>query len=834
MSLIRNAFRSLTSSPLLTTIAIASLALGIGANTAIYSLLDQMLIRAMPVLEPHQLVNLAAPGPKPGSQSCGQAGGCDEVFSYLMFRDLEQADIGFSGVAAHVAFGANIAHPTQTVSGSGLFVSGSYFPVLGVRPALGRLLGPDDDQVIGEHFVAVLSYNFWANQLGSDRSILNQSMVINGLSMTIVGVAGKGFEGTTLGSQPDVFVPITMRQKLSAGFGGGFDNRLSYWAYLFARLDSGVSLEQAQARTSTFYRGVINEVEAELQEGMSDETLARFRAKPIIVTEGHRGQSSLHEEVGTPMVLLMTITGLVLLIACANIANLLLARGAARSQEMAVRGALGASRRRLLTQLVTDALLLAALGGIVSLVFAHWTLQLIASMLPPEALSSLTLEIQPNVVWLTALLSMGTGLLFGLYPALHSTRSDLMTLIRAGSGQPSGARSAARFRTVLVTAQIALSMALLVSAGFFLKSLHNVGQVDLGLDPTNTVVFSISPARNGYEQQASFALYEQIEDRLKSLPGVTGVSQALVRVLGGSSWGNDVSVEGFQSGPDVDDNSRMNMVGPNYFSTLSIPLLAGREFTAADGPDTSRVAIVNTAFAKKFGLDGVNALGKFMSDQDQSTELDVEIVGVIGGAKYSDVKDDAPPVYFLPYRQDDSVGTINFYVRTTLEPEDIMKEIRGVIAEADANLPIENLQTLKQQIDQNIVLDRVVSTLAAAFAVIATLMASIGLYGVIAYSVAQRTREFGIRMALGAGHTTIRAMVIRQVGKLVLIGGGLGLVAALALGRAVQSLLYGVEPYDPLIVIAVALLLFGVALIAGYGPARRASRVDPMGALRYE
>lgn len=834
MSLIRNAFRSLTASPLLTTIAIASLALGIGANTAIYSLLDQMLLRAMPVPEPQQLVNMAAPGPKPGSQSCGQAGGCDEVFSYLMFRDLEAADIGFSGVAAHVGFGANIAHPTQTVSGSGLLVSGSYFPVLGVRPALGRLLGPDDDRVIGEHFVAVLSYNFWANQLGSDRSILNQSMVINGLSMTIVGVAGQGFEGTTLGSRPDVFVPITMRQKLSASFGGGFDNRTSYWAYVFGRLESGVSLEQAQARTSTFYRGVINEVEADLQEGMSEETLARFREKPILLSEGHRGQSSLHEEVGTPMALLMTITGLVLLIACANIANLLLARGAARSQEMAVRGALGASRRRLLTQLLADALLLAALGGIASLVFAHWTLQLIASMLPPQALSSLSLEIQTNVVWLTALLSMGTGLLFGLYPALHSTRSDLMTLIRAGSGQPSGARSAARFRTVLVTAQIALSMALLVSAGFFLKSLHNVGQVDLGLDPNNTVVFSISPARNGYEPQASLALYEQLEDRLKSLPGVTGVSQALVRVLGGSSWGNDVSVEGFQSGPDVDDNSRMNKVGPNYFSTLSIPLLAGREFSAADGPDTSRVAIVNTAFTKKFGLDGANALGKFMSDQDQSTDLDIEIVGVIGGAKYSDVKDEAPPVYFLPYRQDDSVGTINFYVRTTLAPEDIMKEIRGVVTEADANLPIEDLQTLEQQIDENIVLDRVVSTLAAAFAVIATLMASIGLYGVIAYSVAQRTREFGIRMALGAGHQTIRGMVIRQVGKLVLIGGGLGLIAALALGRAVQSLLYGVEPYDPLIVLAVASLLFGVALAAGYGPARRASRVDPMGALRYE
>lgn len=833
MSLLRNAYRTLTRSPLLTIVAVASLALGIGANTAIYSLLDQMLVRALPVLQPDELVNLSAPGPKPGSQSCGQAGDCEQVFSYLMFRDLQEADIGFSGVAAHVAFGANIAHPTKTVSGSGLFVSGSYFPVLGVRPVLGRLLGPADDQNIGEHYVGVLSYRFWANQLGSDRSVLNQTMIINGHPMTIVGVAGKGFTGTTLGMQPDVFVPITMREKLSAGF-GGFDNRLSYWAYVFARLDSGITLQQAQARTSTFYHAVINDVEAPLQEGMSDETLARFRDKPIVLSQGHRGQSSLHEEVATPMVLLMTITGLVLLIACANIANLLLARGAARSQEMAVRGALGASRGRLLTQLLADALLLAFLGGVASLVFAHWTLQIIGSMLPPEAVDSLVLQVQPKVVVLTALLSMGTGLLFGLYPALHSTRPDLMTLIRASSGQPSGARSAARFRTVLVTAQIALSMALLVSAGFFLKSLHNVGEVELGLDPTNLITFRISPTRNGYEPEACFALYEQVERRLGALPGVTHVSQALVQILSGNNWGNDVSVEGFQSGPDINDNARFNMVGPGYFSTLAIPLLAGREFTEADGPDTSRVAIINSAFAKKFGLDGLSGLGKLMSDQDQSSELDIEIVGIIGAAKYSEVKADAPPLYFLPYRQDDSVGSINFYVRTTLAAEQMMREVRGVMAEVDSNLPVEELKTLERQIDENIVLDRVISMLAAAFAVVATIMASIGLYGVIAYSVAQRTREFGIRMALGAGHASIRSMVLRQVGRLVLIGSGLGLLAALGLGHAAQSLLYGVEPYDPLVVIAVTLLLCGVALSAGYGPARRASSVDPMRALRYE
>jgi predicted permease len=388
------AFRTLAKAPFVTTVAVASLALGIGANAAIFSLFDEMLLQSLPVEEPHRLVNLANPGPKRGSTSCNQAGSCDEVFSYAMFRDLEREQTSFTGIAAHNAFGANLATTTQTTSGSGMMVSGSYFPVLGLQPVLGRLLGPADDVVVGNHAVVVLSHRYWASQLGQDPSVLNQILTINGYPMTIVGVAPRGFTGTTLGNQPDVFVPISMRGQIESGW-NRFENRQSYWIYLFARLRPGVSIPQAGAELNTLYSGIINEVEATLQDGMSEATLERFRAKELVLADGFRGQSSMHEEAAVPLALLFGVTGVVLFIACANIANLLLARGANRSQELAIRGALGASRRQLLTQLLLESVLLAAIGGLLSPLVAQATLRFIASILPAEAIDMLTLGVCP-------------------------------------------------------------------------------------------------------------------------------------------------------------------------------------------------------------------------------------------------------------------------------------------------------------------------------------------------------------------------------------------------------------------------------------------------------
>jgi predicted permease len=836
MSDLKHAVRTLSKTPFITGVAILSLALGIGANAAIFSLFDQILLSTVPAAEPGELVNLAFTGPNPGSQSCNNAGGCDEIASYPMFRDLERESPGLAGVAAHRAFGANLARGERTLDGEGMMVSGSYFSLLGLRPALGRLLQPADDQVPGEHPVAVLGHDYWQNELGGDPDVLNSTVVINGHTMTVVGVAPDGFMGTTLGVRPDVYVPISMRAEVQPAFGdGGFDDRRVYWAYLFGRLDPGGTIEQAEAELNALYSSIINETEAALQEGMSETTMAEFRAKRVVLSEGGRGQSDIHEEARTPLMLLLGITAVVLLIACANIANLLLARGAHRSTEMAVRGSLGATRRQLLRQLLTESLLLAAAGGVASLLVARGTLAAMGSLMPPEAAEVLTGELRPGVLLFIMALVIGTGILFGLYPALHASRTDLATTIRSGSGQTAGARSAARFRTGLVTAQIALSMTLLVAAGLFVRSLANVSRVDLGLETAGMVTFGISPELNGYEPEQSRMLFERLERELAAIPGVTGVTASMVPVLAGSSWGTDVAVQGFESGPDIDDNSRYNHVGPGFFSTMGTPLIAGREFTEADALGGSKVAIVNEAFARKFGLEGREAVGAFMSiHSGPDSELDMQIVGLVQDAKYNSVRDEIPPVFYEPYRQNERLGFINYYVRTDGPTGPILRAIPDVMKRIDPNLPVEELKTFRQQVRENVALDRMISVLTAAFAVLATLLAAIGLYGVLAYTVAQRTREIGLRMALGAASPTIRKMIIRQVAGMLVVGGVVGLVAALALGRAAASLLYQLEGHDPIVLVAAVALLSLVAFGAGFVPAFRASRVNPMRALRYE
>jgi predicted permease len=829
---IKHAFRTLFKTPFVTAVAIISLALGIGANAAIFSLFEQMLLRPLPVREPQQLVNLSAPGPKPGSQSCNQAGSCDIVFSYPMFRDLEQKQTVFTGMAAHRLFGANLAYKKQTLNGEGMLVSGSYFPLLGIQPAAGRLFGPAEDQTIGGHFVAVLSHDYWQTHLGGEPGVIGQTMIVNGQHMTIIGVLPEGFEGTTLGSRPHVYVPITMRALMEPGF-RGFDNRRSYWAYVFARLKPGVTLEQAQVGLNALYKPIITDVEAPLQTGMSDQTMTRFKARQLILTDGQRGQSSVHDEAGTPLKLLFGITGIVLLIACANIANLLLARGANRAMEMAVRLSLGARRWQIVRQLLVESVVLALLGGIMSLVVAKWTLGLMASIMPADAAGTIRTELRPAVVVFAALLSIATGLIFGMFPALHSTRNDLITTMRANTGALSGARAASRFRMSLVTVQIALSMALLVSAGLFVKSLINVSRVDLGIKTENVVTFAVSPELNGYTHARSQQLFARIEEELAAVPGVNGVTASMVPLIAGSNWGTDVRVEGFKSGPDIDSNSRYNEVGPTFFKTMGVPLISGREFTSADVAGAPKVAVVNEAFAKKFNL-GRDAVGKRISDGGGEDELDVMIVGLVRDSKYSDVKDEIPPVFFRPYKQDTTVGRMTFYARTSLQPEPLVRTATGVVAKLDPDLPLEELKTLTQQVSENIFLDRMISTLTAGFAALATLLAAVGLYGVLAYTVAQRTREIGVRMALGADGGRVRMMVLRQVGLMTLIGGAIGIAAALALGRAAASLLFGLGGNDPFVVVTAALALTAVAFIAGYIPARRASRVNPMAALRYE
>jgi predicted permease len=539
----------------------------------------------------------------------------------------------------------------------------------------------------------------------------------------------------------------------------------------------------------------------------------------------------MHKQTKSPLTLLLGTTGIVLLIACANIANLLLARGAGRSLEMAVRLSLGATRWQLLRQLLTESCLLALMGGVVSLLVAYWTLHLISSLLPADTADTLHFGLQGSAIVFTAVLSVGTGLLFGIFPALNSTRPDLASTIRAGTGKHSGARAAARFRTSLVTVQIALSMALLISAGLFVKSLGNVSKVDLGFRVDSMATFLIEPELNGYDGAHSRQLFARLHEQLAALPGVTSVSEALVPLLAGNNWGQDVNVEGFKKGPDTDANSRYNEVGPGYLKTVGMTLMSGREFTLSDVHGAPKVAMVNQAFAKKFGL-GADAVGKRMSDGGDT--LNMQIVGLIRDAKYSDTKDAIPPVFIEPALQDTSLGFSYFYVRTSRNTEQLISAIPRLVKTLDPNLPVEQLKTMAQQSHENVFLDRLISTLSAAFALLATCLAAVGLYGVLAYSVAQRTREIGVRMALGADGGRVQLMVLRQVAIMTVIGGVIGIGAAIALGKVAQSLLFELKGHDPVVMILAAVVLSVVAMASGYIPALRASRIDPVEALRYE
>ncbi len=829
----RLAVRTLFKSPFVTAVAILSLALGIGANSAIFSLFNQMLLRPLPVASPGELVNLGAPGPKPGSNSCSNAGPCEDVFSYPMFRDLERVQTSFTGLAAHRNLGASVGYQGTTLSAEGLLVSGSYFPVLGLTPALGRLFTPDDDKTIGSHFLVVLSHDYWRTRFELNPAILNETLIVNGQALTVVGVAPPGFKGTTLGSEPNVFVPLTMRAVMQPGF-TGFENRRNYWTYVFARLKPGVPAGQALVAINGPYRAIINDVEVPLQKGMSDQTLARFKQKVMTMAPGQRGQSSLHAEARAPLIILFAVTGTVLLIACANIANLLLARGAGRAAEMAVRLSIGANRRQLISQLLGESVLLAAMGAVGGLVVAKWTLDLVGSIVPPDGAALVAFKLDATMVLFAGLTALGTGIAFGLFPALHSTRPDLASTLKNQAGQPGGAKAAARFRMTLATVQIAMSMALLVPAGLFAKSLFNISRVDLGLTTDHLVVFGIAPELNSYTTERTRALFERLEDELAALPGVTSAVAAMVPILAGDNWNNSVAVEGFDAGPDTNTSGAFNGISPGYFKTLSIPLVAGREFTRADATGAPKVAIVNQAFLRKFNL-GANGLGKRMAvGGGPDTKLDTEIVGIVQDAKYSDVKRVVPAQYYLPYRQEAQLGYAYFYVRTALPPEQLLPTIPALMKKLDPNLPVVGAKTMAMQVRENVAMDRLISTLSLGFALLATVLAAVGLYGVLAYTVAQRTREFGLRMALGADGGRVRGMVMIQVVKMTVIGGVLGLLAALAVGRAAQSLLFEMQGSDPLVLGAAAVALALVALGAGFIPALRASKIDPMNALRYE
>ena len=826
---LRYCLRGLLARPMFALIVVLTLALGIGANTAVFSLFHQMLLRPLPVAHPEELVNLSSPGPRQGWKTTNNTGNSDNIFSYPLYRDIEQHQAGFGTVAAHREIPVNLAYRGVTQKSRGTLVSGSYFPVLGLTPALGRLFDRNDDSAPGKADGVVLSHAYWRNSLGADAGVIGQTLVVNGVPLPIVGVAPAGFHGTTVGMAPDVFVPITLRWTTNPDYLPNHDDRQMHWVYLFARLATGVTAERAQEVINVPFQSVMREVEAPIQN-MSGAPLEQFLARRIVLEPGARGQSSMPAQMATPLLLLLGVATLVLLTACVNIANLQLARGAARLGEMAVRAAIGASRRRLLRQLLWESALLGLAGAALALPVALLGLRVLAAMLPEADAADVTL--MPAAIAFALVMALVTVLAFGLFPALQLARTSPMGVMKGQAGQPGGGRATSRFRAVLVTVQIAFSMTLLVLAGLFTQSLSNLARVDLGLRTDALLSFSLSPQLNGFDAPRARQLFDRVEADLAALPGVTSVASSTVRLLSDSEDGNNVSVEGYVAAPEESTDVMRNEVGPQFFDTVGMDLLAGRDFSGADSLGAPKVAIVNQRFVQRFGL-GDNPIGKRMA-LGMGEALDIEIVGLVKDAAYSSVKKERPPLVFLANRQNDHVSDMTFYVRSALDPGQQTAAIRGAIERIDPNLPIEDLVTMREQIRENTAEDRMVGTLSSAFALLATLLAASGLYGVLSYTVAQRRREIGLRLALGAPPARLRGMVLGQIARMALVGGAIGLVAAIALGHAAEALLFGLRGHDPFVLGASVLLLGVIVFLAGYLPARRAARTDPMNALRYD
>ena len=827
---LRHAARSLAHRPLVSAVAIVSLALGVGVNTAMFSVLNHVLLERLPVPSPDALVKLSSPGPRAGDWSTNISGGPQYVFSHALFRDLERIQTVFTAIGGFREIGANIAFRGQTESADGVLVSGGYFPALRVRPALGRLLGADDDREGGANDVVVLAHHYWVTRFGADPGVLNDTLVVNNVPMTIVGVAPPGFFGTARMENERFFLPMRLAPRISRWRTP--DSRRDWWVYVTARLSPGVSMAQAEARLQPPFSALVRDLEFPAQRNeLSDRARAAVLARRLVLEPGLRGHGGDTEEARVILTLMFAVTGLVLLIACANVANLLMARATERASEVSVRLAVGASGWAVFRLLFVESVLLALLGGAGSIAVARLTIAGILGMLPVDDGPLLAFSLDTSVLIFTVIVSLGTALAFGVAPAIHALRVPAAT--PAAPGRSTVTRGTARLRAALAGSQIALATALLALSGLLLVSLVNLTRTDLGVNRQGLSVFRVAPILNGYTPARSLALYEQIEGALRQSPGVVAVSEATVRLLDDSSAGYNMIVSGFTAGPEADTSARTTDVGPRYFSTLGIPLIAGREFGDADTADSAPVAIVNQAFVRKFRL-GDRALGARIGT-DVGRPPDIEIVGVVADATYNTAREAPPPQYFRPYRQT-TAPTLSFYVRSApgVDPAGLMASIPALVHRFDPNLPVGDLRTMDEQFDENTTAQRLVMTMASSLAVLAAVLAAIGLYAVLAYSVSQRLREIGIRMALGARGTDVHMMVLAQSSRIAIVATVVGVALAIGLGRLAESMLFGVTALDARAQGGAAALMLAIAVMAGLLPARRAAAVDPVDALRAE
>jgi putative ABC transport system permease protein len=828
---LRCAVRQLRKSPGFTAVAVITLALGIGANTAIFMLLDQALLRSLPVKEANRLVLLRFTGADRGHVSSRT----DDAlyFSYPMYRDLRDRNSVFNGVIATDQAEVGVQWHNQPELVPAELVSGNYFDVLGIAPAAGRLFVSSDDVVKDANPVAVLSFSYWQKQFGEDRGVVGQSISVNGHPFTIIGVAQKGFHSAVMGDTPGLFVPMTMKSEVMPGL-NDLEDRRSRWLNIIGRLKPGLTRAQAEAGINPLWYAIRAD-ELKLMSNASERFRDAFLNKShLFVLDGAKGMSPLRSDIATPLLIVMAMVGLVTLMACANVGSLLLVRAAGRIREMSVRYALGAKRSRIVRQLLGEGLLLAGLGGVLGVFVAIEASRSLVHMIwsAAQGETPLSSHLDGRILAFNFLLATLTSLLFSLAPAVQFWRPDVSHALKQ---QLTIAGGTLRFRRLSVGVQIGLSLLLLVGAGLFVRTLRNLKTLDVGFTIDHLVTFTLDPTLAGYEPNQRTALDTRVLQTLEAVPGVRSVAATTDPELADDNTGHNITIAGYKEKEDEDMHIEVARVSPHYFSAMGMTLLAGRELNDQDRQGTQNVAVVNENFARHFFGSAQAALGHYFGNGGgPSVKTDIEIVGVVKDAKHTGVRAAVLPTTFRPYLQETGDRRMAFYIRTVQPPEVAEPSIRAAMQALDSKLVLDDFRTMQEQIDDNLNNERVVATLASSFAVLAVFMAAVGLYGVLAYSTAQRTREIGVRIALGAARGSVMRMVLSEVLWLAGISTAIALPASLLLTRSIRSQLFGISSSDPITLVVVTLLIMLVAVLSALIPARRAARVDPMVALRYE